>query len=506
MAHHDQSHYFRTSMAPGLLFPIACFPVVPGDDVRISYESLINTQALLSPLYGSYKLQIDSFFVPDRLYIPKLWRNGSISKDGKPMQFGFPTLSGADVSVNESSLLAYLGCAPYQWLSYDGSSDPVTLNAIPALGMLDIWRCYYANRQESTFPVINPRTQSAYLNFKLSTVDAIFDSLPFDGGDLLAVFRSAGSDGNAFFDWLFGSFTLCGLLPRCYLPDKMNVILNESFLQQNVSSVQVNVANGAFQVDQLVTAKKLWQARNHDAMTNHTFKDWVRMHYGVTPKIMDDMPTFLGSTSSDVVFEDIRATATTDSSILGDKASSGKGYLNSRVHRCVADCPGFFFGIASLVPRVDYYQGAERFTMWKGSQDYFLPEYNGVGYQDVLVSDLCASSLNGNGSGAGSGQNPYQSSVGKQPAWIEYMTAVNKVRGTFCTTEKSWVLSRDMTSGSGLDSPDPVSEVNPSAYVLPFEWNQPFAVQAKDAQNFLAQFFIRDHKRSTVLKRLMPYF
>lgn len=528
MAHHDLSHYFRTSMAPGLLYPIACFPVVAGDDIRISYESLVNTQALLSPLYGSYKLQIDSFVAYNSLYIPKLWRNGFMTRDGRsPLKASYPWFRlDPNSQPSEGSLLSYLGFSPDQVTEkfpYTDQENQDEWNAIPFLMYIDIWRNYYANRQERFFPIWykdSSDTSSVlkYYQQDLASVDDVFSNLPTDGGSIL----NSPMNGSAisFLARLLGKsgfiqndrkgWPFMGLLPRCYMPDKMNVILNSEFLNNNVSSVTVSTSGGSFQVDQLVTAKKLWQSRNHDALTNHSYKDWIRMHYGVTPAIQDDMPTFLGSSSSELVFEDIRATVS-DPSIgqyLGDKGSSGKGYLNSRVHRCVCDRNGYFMALASLVPRVDYYQGSERYIRHLSTDDEFKPEFNGVGYQDVLVSDL-NSSWTGNYTGTAT-KDLYRTSVGKQPAWIEYMTAVNKIRGSFCTTEKSWVLARDMSRGplaDGIVSPvEPGENVDVSAYIRPDAWNQPFAIQAPNAQNFLAQFFIKFPKRSEVLKRLMPFF
>jgi hypothetical protein len=87
------------------------------------------------------------------------------------------------------------------------------------------------------------------------------------------------------------------------------------------------------------------------------------------------------------------------------------------------------------------------------------------------------------------------------------MTAVNKIRGTFCSTEKSWVLARDMRANpSSVNGESPTENTNFSAYIDPGDWNQPFADQSPTAQNFYAQFYIRDRVRSTVLKRLRPKF
>ena len=87
------------------------------------------------------------------------------------------------------------------------------------------------------------------------------------------------------------------------------------------------------------------------------------------------------------------------------------------------------------------------------------------------------------------------------------MTAVNKIRGSFCSTERSWVLARDMRANDSSDPAVSPTEVTTySAYIDPSDRNQPFADQSATAQNFYAQFYIRDRVRSTVLKRLRPKF
>lgn len=528
MAHHDLSHYFRTSMAPGTLVPIACFPVVPGDDIQLNYESLINTQALLSPLYGSYKLQIDTFFAGSSLYIPKLWRNGSMQQtDGTLdanypfIQFTAPTEDGVPVkTLNPSSLFAYLGLPPWYGNKYLDHTD--NINAIPWLMYIDIYRHYYVNRQAGYGVVINHQGQTAtdsqYDTVNVADLDNLFLNLPVNGGyinrnlplPLSSLFTNAKGQTLPSY-----SLPLSGLFLKCHMPDRMNVILNSDFFEKNVSSVRVSTTGDNFQIDQLVTAKKLWNSRNKDAMTSGTFKDWVRSHFGVTPKIMDDMPTFCGSYSSAINFEDIRATTTVKDAngeveqALGDKGSSALSYGSSRMHRIVADRPGYVMVLASIVPYVDYFQFADRYAFYTKLSDEFRPEFNGIGLQDVLASDLVYSWRNPS-TGTTAQINTYDESIdpllislGKQPAWIEYMTRVNKIRGTFCTTENSWVLSKNLLGQSDAFNP---STINPPYYVYPSEWNQPFAIQDATAQNFLAQFYIRHFVRSTVQKRLLPNF
>lgn len=545
LSNHDRSRYFRTSMSVGPLFPIAVIPCNAGDDNYINVESLVNTQALLSPLYGSFKLKIMAFFAGTSLYCPKLWRNGSMASADGTLDANYPTFQfqvGFGQSTNpplvrSDQLLAYLGFNPgYTDVNVTQSTGSRrSYNAIPLLMYWDIFRNYFCNRQEVKFPFFSANSSSLverYFSYEnVSVLDDFFlKQLPSDGGDILAnpghqtipaCLRAAFEPKNvASIGQQFGPMQ--GFAVGTYLPDRANVILNKSFFEKNVTSVKVSTVDGAFQVDQLVSAKKLWNSRNKDSMSNGTFKDWVRMHFGVTPKIMDDMPTFLGATNIDISFEDIRATTRAtngdEEQYLGDKGSSGTGYGSTRAFRCVADRPGYIMVIAQIVPRVDYYQFLERFTLNTKLSDEFRPEYNNIGLQDVLVSDLNAD-FTGVKSYLGSSDEPIDPStidpalfsVGKQPAYTELMTSLNSVRGSFCTTEKSWVLARDMRANTVMTNPNvkqggPVDNTDISAYINPEDWQQPFAIQAQEAQNFLVQFYIKNVVRSTVSKRLLPKF
>ena len=530
MAHHDRSHYLRTSMAPGLGYPIYCREALPGDQIQLEFKHLMNTQAILSPLYGSYRLQICVFFAGTSLYIPRLWRNGFMTAESRGiLDVSYPIyyLSATNpiTRVHESSLPAYLGLGVGYGRCASGATVKGTyVNLIPYLFYYDIFRHYYANRQEDTFPVMTSNWPNAnrVRRYSLAGLDNLYLNLPITGGSMnsngyitstpIAQIFTSQQAGSAVVPPSM-AVPLGGLFQCCYMPDRMNVILSDSFFKKNVSTVVVSTVGDSFQVDQLVTAKKLWNARNKDVVTNGTFKDWIRVHFGVTPKILDDMPTFCGAVSSDILFEDIRATTSAKvgdaDQYLGDKGSSAVGYGDSRRFNIVADRPGYVMAIATLVPRVDYYQFTERYALHGKLSDSFMPEYNGIGYQDVLIGDLNSEFPEAWDSSKpySAEADPFANSVGKQPAWIEYMTAVNKVRGSFCSTEKSWVLARDMRSDdTSSPTKSPTKATVSSAYIDPGDWNQPFADQSVTAQNFYAQFYIRDRVRSTVLKRLRPKF
>ena len=72
---HDLGYIFTTSMAPGTLIPFMNEVALPGDTWDIELNADIKTHPTIGPLFGSFKLQLDLFFTPIRLYQGQLHNN-----------------------------------------------------------------------------------------------------------------------------------------------------------------------------------------------------------------------------------------------------------------------------------------------------------------------------------------------------------------------------------------------------------------------------------------------
>ena len=96
------------------------------------------------------------------------------------------------------------------------------------------------------------------------------------------------------------------------------------------------------------------------------------------------------------------------------------------------DEPSYILGIVSLTPRVDYSQGNAWDTTLLTLDDLHKPALDEIGFQELIVEQMAWWSTVFN-----PGNNTWiQQSAGKQPAWINYMTNVNKTYGNFAIA--SW--------------------------------------------------------------------
>ena len=115
---HNLSYAWRSSMGVGTLVPCMKLIGLPGDTFDIDIDTKVLTHPTVGPLFGSYKLQIDIFTAPIRLYNAMLHNNAlNVGLDISKVKL--PTLTylainekiddSTHLTVSSSSILAYLG-------------------------------------------------------------------------------------------------------------------------------------------------------------------------------------------------------------------------------------------------------------------------------------------------------------------------------------------------------------------------------------------------------------
>lgn len=192
---HDLSFAWRSSMSNGTLVPCLNLVGLPGDTFNIDIDAFSRTLPTVRPLFGSYKVQIDVFTCPFRLYHSALHNN----KLGIGMNMSSVVLPKIEVKtyginsesvkhidinnrqINQSSLLAYLGIRGTGHASNTATDVIRRFNAIPLLSYWDIYKNYYANKQEPNGYYMNT---VAGVNYRLNEI------LWGDADDASSVVRS----------------------------------------------------------------------------------------------------------------------------------------------------------------------------------------------------------------------------------------------------------------------------------------------------------------------------
>lgn len=161
---HNVGKIIRTSQACGTIVPYWCQIGLDGTTFYIDITTKVKTLPTTGPVFGSFKHQIDIFVIPIRLYIAALHNNAlgvglNMSKVLLPRFMVYTANTSIyenDTNrgqVNPSSLLSYLGIKGF------GHSKTnqylVTFPAIFNLAYWDIFKNYYANKQEEYAYVVD---------------------------------------------------------------------------------------------------------------------------------------------------------------------------------------------------------------------------------------------------------------------------------------------------------------------------------------------------------------
>jgi len=171
---HDLGYIWRSSMASGTLVPFMSEVGLPGDSFDIDLDCDVKTLPTVGPLFGSYKVQLDVFECPVRLYNGKLHMNMlNIGMDMSEVLlpqlqlFGYyDEDEGDNQQINSSSILSYLNIRGLGRISGGSSYIKREFNAVPYLSYWDIYKNYYANKQEERGFVVH--SGNADVSFDMS--------------------------------------------------------------------------------------------------------------------------------------------------------------------------------------------------------------------------------------------------------------------------------------------------------------------------------------------------
>lgn len=179
---HDLGYIWRSTMAAGTLVPFMKEVALPGDTFDINLNADVKTLPTVGPLFGSFKLQLDVFMCPIRLYNAQLHMNRlGVGMDMSLVKFPeiyviTNLLDGSKKEplevqqINQSSLLAYLGIRGNRF-SDSGTNVGTVFNAMPFLMYWDIYKNYYANKQEEIGAYLIKNVDLSITNIIVNSVD-----------------------------------------------------------------------------------------------------------------------------------------------------------------------------------------------------------------------------------------------------------------------------------------------------------------------------------------------
>ena len=277
-----------------------------------------------------------------------------------------------------------------------------------------------------------------------------------------------------------GTLEMGGLCLKTYQSDLFNNWVNKEWVDgdNGINAVtDVDVSSGKLNLDALNLAQKVYNMLNRIAISGGSYKDWIETVYTTDYYFRAETPVYEGGMSTTIDFEAVVSNSASTASGVEEPLGSlaGRGFNRGKkggqiVIKCNEPC--YIIGIASITPNVDYSQGNDWDMMQlKTMDDLHKPQMDGIGYQDLLSNQM-------------NGRANTNDAIGKQPAWLNYMTDVNKTYADFAAGEKEsyMVLNRiyDVNETTG-------EITNPSTYISPKDYTYIFATNTDTNRDFWVQ-------------------
>ena len=292
-----------------------------------------------------------------------------------------------------------------------------------------------------------------------------------------------------------------GICVKTYQSDIFNNWVNTEWIDgpngiNAVTAVKIDPKSQSFQLDTLNLAKKVYDMLNRIAVSGGTYQDWIETVYTNDYVERSETPIYEGGMSAELEFQEVISQSATQDEPLGTLAGRGKTTGQKGGHIVVkASEPSYLIGIVSLTPRVDYCQGNDFDTTLETLDDIHKPALDAIGFQDRMCETLDWRSVKYDATG-----NKINGSIGKQPAWIDYMTNFNKTYGNFAIkdNEAFMVLNRWFESNPETQEGDYTSYIDPQKY------NYIFADTDLNAMNFWVQLGVSIKARRMISAKVIP--
>lgn len=485
------SHVKATTLAPGNLVPISFTRILTGDYLSFDPSSFVQAFPMKAPLVNGFKLCLEYFFIPDRIYnvdanmdfsgvannpddvkfpILSAGRTTRLGSDGKVL-----TLTASDNSyssfakevVSPGSLADYCGF-PVGWFSTTkvGESSAASFSMLKAAGYIDTVLEYYVA------PQIERVATAAFVQGSNSVGD-YNASYPLDQFRkfIRTIKTTSPVDGNTWVDAVnsqtsysgiprFGSWqwyvSRASIFQRCLPPYYLESWMSTSNYSDSEITVDLESDGNSVSFRNISAASHIQRWMDLAGAGSGRYSDYLEGQFDVSRIKNCHVPLFLGADrqflGSKVVYQTTGA-GDVDSP-LGAFAGQASGGDKFRHRSYKFGENGFFMVIASLVPDVVYSRGLDPFLKELSLGDVYTPSLDNLSMEPLMVDELDAApsvtsmtfdrDLNNATFNLSHVLGDIKNvAVGYVPAWSRLMQNVSRSHGRLTTTLSYWLLNRD---------------------------------------------------------------
>ncbi len=164
----------------------------------------------------------------------------------------------------------------------------------------------------------------------------------------------------------------------------------------------------------------VWQERNQRIQAGD-YNQFIYAHFKHNPKTDTHEPIYIGGSTDVVTFSDVVQTTPTNDSPLGNTAGNGGTRSKAEIGRFTCNDYGYIMGVIIIQPETIYTQGVDKLWTRLQQEDFYFPEDEGLGLEEILNRELYVS---GNDS-------TDKDLFGWNERNTEYKTLSNKAKGFF---------------------------------------------------------------------------
>lgn len=421
---HNLSYPKKFTANIGILYPVMCDEVVPGDVFDIGNEAVVRSNPMVSPVMDEVHYKTHYFFVPYRL-LDENWENfitgeetwdvaSSMYKVADPTTISLPKWTPSATSKRDPGTLwdyefGFAGVTPH--------SDSLPLD-YPRRAYQFVWNEYFRDQQvmqeidwtqapgsdvdtdgNALTSVVGGDEDLRYCSFEKDYFTA---ALPWQQrGTSPSLAITITGDG--------GSMTLYNSADSTPYTVRTTSGASNVDVATGVPSGTGNARWGdpglvgaSVDMNQLRLSLAVQKFLELNARAGVRYKEFLEAHFGRFSGMYSDArlqrPEYIGGTMAPILISEVLQTAASDTGTSsqtpqGNMAGHGIQIDSNRVGRYRVPEFGLILGLMSFRAQRTYSQGINRQWTRRTRYDFYFPEWSRISEQAILQRELYVSTV-----------------------------------------------------------------------------------------------------------------